>query len=100
VPGGEQQRFELGSTVEFPAARCHACPLRAKCTDAGDNFASGSPSNTAKHTPAAARAVTHATSALARISLTFGAPAPSPTLEVIARRLDVLAATAPLRQAA
>ena len=34
-PAGEQQHFELGSTVEFPAATCHACPLRAKCTDAG-----------------------------------------------------------------
>jgi hypothetical protein len=34
-PAGEQQRFTLDSTVEFPAATCHACPLRAKCTDAG-----------------------------------------------------------------
>ena len=33
-PAGEQQRFELGSAVEFPATTCHACPLRAKCTDA------------------------------------------------------------------
>ena len=34
-PAGEQQRFTLDSTVEFPATTCHACPLRAKCTDAG-----------------------------------------------------------------
>jgi len=34
-PAGERQRFTLDSTVEFPAATCHACPLRAKCTDAG-----------------------------------------------------------------
>jgi hypothetical protein len=33
-PAGEQQRFVLDSTVEFPAETCRACPLRAKCTDA------------------------------------------------------------------
>jgi hypothetical protein len=34
-PAGEQQRFVLDSAVEFPAETCRACPLRAKCTDAG-----------------------------------------------------------------
>jgi Transposase DDE domain/Transposase domain (DUF772) len=34
-PAGERQRFVLDSAVEFPAETCHACPLRAKCTDAG-----------------------------------------------------------------
>jgi Transposase DDE domain/Transposase domain (DUF772) len=33
-PAGERQRFVLDSSVEFPAKTCHACPLRAKCTDA------------------------------------------------------------------
>jgi len=96
------------SAVEFPAATCHACPLRAKCTDAGpgrvarsrsrptsrsstssasgrppqrvgNNFASGSPSNTAKHTPATARVGARATAVPARISSIFGASVPSPT---------------------
>jgi hypothetical protein len=34
-PAGQQQRFVLDSSVEFPADTCRACPLRAKCTDAG-----------------------------------------------------------------
>ena len=33
-PAGERQDFRVGTIVEFPAATCHACPLRAKCTDA------------------------------------------------------------------
>lgn len=33
-PAGEQQPIVLGAKVEFPAATCRACPLRAKCTDA------------------------------------------------------------------
>jgi hypothetical protein len=107
-PAGEQQRFTLDSTVEFPAATCHACPLRAKCTDAGpagaarspsqrmsrssinsgsarlrhqasDNFANGSQSNTAKHTRVAAKVVELATSVLVRMSLTSAERAPSVT---------------------
>jgi hypothetical protein len=34
-PAGERQRFVLDSSVEFSAETCRACPLRAKCTDAG-----------------------------------------------------------------
>jgi len=34
-PAGEQQPIVLGAKVEFPAETCRACPLRAKCTDAG-----------------------------------------------------------------
>lgn len=33
-PAGEQQPIQLGAKVEFPAETCHACPLRANCTDA------------------------------------------------------------------
>lgn len=36
-PAGERQPIILGAKVEFPAATCHACPLRAKCTDAAPN---------------------------------------------------------------
>lgn len=33
-PAGEVQPIILGAQVEFPAATCAACPLRAQCTDA------------------------------------------------------------------
>ena len=33
-PAGEVLPFVLGDDVEFPAKKCAACPLRAKCTDA------------------------------------------------------------------
>jgi hypothetical protein len=33
-PAGEVQPIVLGAQVEFPAAICATCPLRAKCTDA------------------------------------------------------------------
>jgi len=33
-PGGQTESFRLGTTVEFPAAQCDACPLRAQCTTA------------------------------------------------------------------
>src|SRR5579883_1704699 len=32
-PGGEEMPFVPGGTVQFPAARCAVCPLRAACTD-------------------------------------------------------------------
>jgi hypothetical protein len=34
-PAGEQQPIILGAKVQFPAETCQACPLRAKCTNAG-----------------------------------------------------------------
>jgi Transposase DDE domain/Transposase domain (DUF772) len=33
-PGGQTQAFRLGMVVEFPAAECDRCPLRAQCTTA------------------------------------------------------------------
>ncbi len=33
-PAGNQQPIILGAKVEFPAATCSACSVRAKCTDA------------------------------------------------------------------
>jgi len=33
-PAGQQERFQLGSTVEFSPAVCGDCPLRSKCTNA------------------------------------------------------------------
>jgi hypothetical protein len=33
-PGGHTESFRLGSVVEFPAAECDRCPLRAQCTTA------------------------------------------------------------------
>jgi Transposase DDE domain/Transposase domain (DUF772) len=33
-PAGQTQSFELGTTVEFDADLCAACPLREKCTSA------------------------------------------------------------------
>ena len=33
-PAGEVQPIILGAQVEFPAATCVACPMRAQCTDA------------------------------------------------------------------
>lgn len=33
-PAGQTQRFMPGRTVEFEAATCDICPLRAKCTEA------------------------------------------------------------------
>jgi len=33
-PGGHTETFRLGTVVEFPAAQCHRCPLRAQCTTA------------------------------------------------------------------
>jgi hypothetical protein len=33
-PGGHTEPFRLGSVVEFPAAECDRCPLRAQCTTA------------------------------------------------------------------
>jgi len=32
-PGGQTQRFTLGTTVEFEAKVCDRCPLRAQCTE-------------------------------------------------------------------
>lgn len=128
-PAGEQQRFELGSTVEFPAATCHVCPLRAKCTDAG-------PGRGRKVEIAANEALQHqlrkqAATAAGRQQLRERIPVEHrqahtcrrqgrharylgarknqfdlrrasaiANLEVISRQLDALAAKAPLRQAA
>lgn len=33
-PGGHTETFRLGTVVEFPAAQCARCPLRAQCTTA------------------------------------------------------------------
>jgi hypothetical protein len=33
-PGGHTETFRLGTVVEFPAAQCDRCPLRAQCTTA------------------------------------------------------------------
>jgi hypothetical protein len=33
-PGGHAEAFRLGTVVEFPAAECDRCPLRAQCTTA------------------------------------------------------------------
>jgi hypothetical protein len=33
-PGGHTEPFRLGTVVEFPAAACDRCPLRAQCTTA------------------------------------------------------------------
>jgi hypothetical protein len=33
-PGGRTEAFRLGTVVEFPAAQCDRCPLRAQCTTA------------------------------------------------------------------
>jgi hypothetical protein len=33
-PGGYTESFRLGTVVEFPAAQCDRCPLRAQCTTA------------------------------------------------------------------
>ena len=33
-PGGHAETFRLGTVVEFPAAQCDRCPLRAQCTTA------------------------------------------------------------------
>jgi hypothetical protein len=33
-PGGQTEPFRLGTVVEFPAAACDRCPLRAQCTTA------------------------------------------------------------------
>jgi hypothetical protein len=33
-PGGHTRAFHLGTVVEFPAAQCDRCPLRAQCTTA------------------------------------------------------------------
>jgi hypothetical protein len=33
-PGGHTESFRLGTVVEFPAAECDRCPLRAQCTTA------------------------------------------------------------------
>lgn len=33
-PGGQTAAFRLGTVVEFPAAECDPCPLRAQCTTA------------------------------------------------------------------
>jgi len=33
-PGGHTELFRLGTVVEFPAAECDHCPLRAQCTTA------------------------------------------------------------------
>ena len=33
-PGGYTESFRLGTVVEFPAAECDRCPLRAQCTTA------------------------------------------------------------------
>jgi hypothetical protein len=33
-PGGHTEAFRLGTVVEFPAAQCDRCPLRAQCTTA------------------------------------------------------------------
>jgi nucleotide-binding universal stress UspA family protein len=33
-PGGYTESFRLGTVVEFPAAACDRCPLRAQCTTA------------------------------------------------------------------
>jgi hypothetical protein len=33
-PGGHTELFRLGTVVEFPAAACDPCPLRAQCTTA------------------------------------------------------------------
>jgi hypothetical protein len=33
-PGGHPESFRLGTVVEFPAAACDRCPLRAQCTSA------------------------------------------------------------------
>src|SRR5262249_19473696 len=33
-PGGYTESFRLGMVVEFPAAQCDHCPLRAQCTTA------------------------------------------------------------------
>jgi hypothetical protein len=33
-PGGHTEPFHLGTVVEFPAAACDLCPLRAQCTTA------------------------------------------------------------------
>jgi hypothetical protein len=33
-PGGHTEVFGLGTVVEFPAAECDRCPLRAQCTTA------------------------------------------------------------------
>jgi hypothetical protein len=34
-PAGHSQPLELATTIRFDASTCAACPLRAKCTDAG-----------------------------------------------------------------
>jgi hypothetical protein len=33
-PAGKTERIQFGTVVQFPAASCDACPIRAKCTDA------------------------------------------------------------------
>jgi hypothetical protein len=33
-PGGHTESFHLGTVVEFPAAACDRCPVRAQCTTA------------------------------------------------------------------
>jgi Transposase DDE domain/Transposase domain (DUF772) len=33
-PGGHTEAFRLGTVVEFPAAACDRCPVRAQCTTA------------------------------------------------------------------
>ena len=33
-PGGHTEAFRLGTVVEFPAAECDRCPVRAQCTTA------------------------------------------------------------------
>ena len=128
-PAGEQQRFELGSTVEFPAATCHACPLRAKCTDAGPGrgrkveIAANEPLQHQLRkraaTPAGRRQLreripvehrqAHTCRRQGRRARYLGArknqfdlrrASAIANLEVISRSLDALAAKAPLRQAA
>lgn len=129
-PAGEQQPFTLDSTVEFPAETCHACPLRAKCTDAAPSrgrqvaIAANEPLQHRLRkraaTPAGRRQLrervpvehrqAHTCRRQGRRARYFGArknefdlrrASAISNLEVISRRLDATAAAAvPLRRAA